>query len=227
MPNSFISDPIVTQMPNGAVWAECVFNKAGFGFSMFEELGIIPPANAAQWATKRQAEFLAGRYVARQAAAALGHSDISIGTAPLRAPIWPDGLTGSISHCDTIAICLLSANITYRIGIDIEEILDPTALIAVDHTVISDADRHALKETPFSEAVGKTIAFSAKETIFKALYPDVGRHFGFTAAQTVCATDRVITLQLTEDLTDHWHRGKVIDVQFELRPNHVVTWICN
>ncbi len=71
----------------------------------------------------RQAEFRAGRVLARRAMARLGTTAAPIPRGRDRAPIWPTGLTGSISHCrrHLAAVVARTTNVA-AIGVDIEEI---------------------------------------------------------------------------------------------------------
>src|ERR1700716_1803425 len=46
----------------------------------------------------RQREFLAGRLCAAQALRCLGADSTHVGMAGDRAPVWPDGVVGSITH---------------------------------------------------------------------------------------------------------------------------------
>jgi 4'-phosphopantetheinyl transferase EntD len=70
----------------------------------------------------RRREFAAGRYFARQALLELGHAPCSIPVRPSRAPDWPSGFVGTISHTRSLCIAATaySSNLT-GIGIDIEE----------------------------------------------------------------------------------------------------------
>src|SRR3979409_1002599 len=47
---------------------------------------------------KRQREFLAGRWCAEEALQCLGAGSTHVAMAKDRAPIWPDGVVGSITH---------------------------------------------------------------------------------------------------------------------------------
>lgn len=128
---------------------------------------------------KRQHEFAAGRRAARQAMAELGLPPAEIAAGQDRAPIWPAGLTGSIAHCETHCIAVLSQ--THRsIGIDIEPGLPLDAdLIPI---VCTAQELLWLHDYPAHERglVAKRI-FCAKEAVYKAQYPVIGQVIGFDA----------------------------------------------
>jgi 4'-phosphopantetheinyl transferase EntD len=128
---------------------------------------------ALQRATQnRQREFLAGRWCAKQALQCLGAGSTHVAMAEDRAPIWPGGVVGSITHTgDFAAAAVAWAVDVAALGIDSEQIIDPamTADIA-DICMVDEA-------TLFKAAHGRsfcefcTLVFSAKESVFKCLFP--------------------------------------------------------
>src|SRR5690242_7832438 len=78
--------------PTGVCGAELVdFSQAS---PLYLEESVLVK-NAVE---KRIAEFCAGRHCAREALRALGRTPGAI-LAEGRAPIWPDGVVGAITHC--------------------------------------------------------------------------------------------------------------------------------
>ena len=92
-------------------------------------------------------------------------------------------------------------------------------------SVLTDHERAILgKQDP--ELV--TALFSAKETLFKALYPSVGRFFGFEAA-TLSEPPKAssLTLRLTEPLGANLPAGRCFDIRVQFATDHVLTWLIN
>jgi enterobactin synthetase component D len=121
---------------------------------------------------KRQREFLAGRRCAEEAVQCLGAGSTHVAMAEDRAPIWPDGVVGSITHTGDFAAAAVAwaANIA-ALGIDSEQIIDPaTARDIADICMVDET-------TLFRVAHGRsfcefcTFVFSAKEAVFKCLFP--------------------------------------------------------
>src|SRR5450432_2196927 len=56
----------------------------------------------------RVKEFGAGRACARAGLASLGWNDVSIPSGPDRAPIWPDGVVGSITHVEDYCLAVVA-----------------------------------------------------------------------------------------------------------------------
>ena len=134
---------------------------------------VLWPAEAvaiARATPARKAEFAAGRAAARSAMQALGHPPQAVLSGADRAPIWPDGLTGSISHTgDTCIAAMAEVSALRSIGVDIEE---DSALEAdlIPH-VCTLAERAWLATQPEADRgpLAKLI-FSAKECAYKCQY---------------------------------------------------------
>lgn len=146
---------------------------------------------------KRRREFAAGRRAARRALAGLGHPPQALLQGPHRSPVWPDGVTGSISHDAGFAIAAVArqGNIA-GIGVD----LAPAEPFP-DHLrgqILLTAGEDA------QTGLEARATFSAKECLYKALYTDVGRPFGFAAAEVIPALSAgSFAVRLTRALGPH------------------------
>lgn len=204
------------------------FDLAAFDPDLFAALGVERPTRIAGAITKRQAEFLAGRMMAKLAQEALGHPPCPIPIGADRAPVWPDGVAGSISHARGFCASILVPEVLGNPGIDIEAIAKGrtqdailrTALCETEHNIIDGAP------APFGKDRLVTLCFSAKETLFKALFPTVGHHFGFGAAQLRdLPTETQISLFLTKDLHRDLPAGQRFDIHYEFGETEVLTWL--
>ena len=121
---------------------------------------------------KRRREFIAGRTCARRAMAALGEHPAPILQDEDRAPIWPQGLVGCITHTDTwCAVAVARAADGFQsLGLDIESAapIKPELL----RIICLPEERAYLDSQPAAERglLGKLI-FSAKECAYKCQYP--------------------------------------------------------
>lgn len=126
---------------------------------------------------KRQREFAAGRAAAHTAMADLGWPPQAILIGESRAPIWPDGLTGSISHTRSCAMAIVARNSDIRaLGIDVEE--DTPLADKLMPAICSDSERDWIKDQANPGQVAKLI-FSAKEAAYKCQYTLSQKYFGF------------------------------------------------
>jgi len=120
---------------------------------------------------RRQREFAAGRQAAREAMARMGLPALAIPCAPDRSPIWPQGVTGSITHntrsC-VVVVCRLESG--YAVGIDLET--DSPLEPALWDTICTPEERHWIQAQPMPlRGVWATRMFSAKEAFYKWQYP--------------------------------------------------------
>ncbi len=169
---------------------ECDFSVEDFA-SLEPAPGL--PTNIAHAVPKRQAEFLAGRWCAWKAQEQLGLVQVEIGVGSNRAPVWPDTVRGSITHTGpaepgglSVACCALALAGDYRaLGIDLENIMNKTMAEETSSLILDEQERALLSQQDASWPYLVTLVFSAKESLFKALYPAAGRYFDFLDAQLV------------------------------------------
>ncbi|MGN7964293.1 4'-phosphopantetheinyl transferase family protein [Brucella sp. 22210] len=223
--NGFLSTPQVRPWNAGLLFS-VNYNVQAYKDSAFQHLNVSCPSVLDIAVAKRRAEYLAGRVLARAA------SHIFTGTAVVfppgegGAPRWPAGMSGSISHSHGRALCLARAGDNLVIGVDIEKIAEPGLLKAIVDLAVSPEEEALLLDAPMDKSTGLTMLFSAKETIFKALYPTVQRFFGFETARlcTVPARDKM-TLRLGENLAPRWRAGHIISVCCQCQGDFVLTSI--
>lgn len=132
----------------------------------------------------RKRAFSAGRAAAHQAMTELGVAVAPVVMGSDRAPIWPVGLTGSISHSQTCCIAALARSSDVQsLGVDVEE--DTGLAPDLFDVVCTPAERTWLAAQPEQSAsrLAKLI-FSAKETAYKCQYPISLELFGFDRLDT-------------------------------------------
>lgn len=165
---------------------------------------------------RRAAEFSAGRHAARLAMAAAGLAPCAVPKGADRAPVWPRGVAGSISHSDQACIAAVSTGLR-GIGLDIEPLrpFDP----GVAALVTGPEDRVDAEGEP------GLLLFSAKEAAYKAQYPLSRRLFGPEALEASISGD-VFTAWFREDIAP-FAKGAAIEGRITLCAGHVlaVAWI--
>lgn len=191
----------------------CPFDVSHYQDALFSHYGVTMPIQLLQAVPKRRCEYLAGRVLFHQLLHEYQQPPYQLHNTLSGAPLWPEGYVGSISHADGNALCCLMPDTFYQaIGIDIETLLSPDSCAELAaHIVQAEEQRLLLSATDLSFTQALTIAFSAKESLYKALYPQVQRFFGFEDAQLVqLQTDlQQFTLQLTTDLTPQLTAGSL------------------
>jgi 4'-phosphopantetheinyl transferase EntD len=120
----------------------------------------------------RQREFAGGRAAVREALLALGRPSQPVPMGADRAPVWPPGLRGTITHAAGLCLAAVTADPRCRgLGMDLEEDAPLPAEVLPEVLGQGEGDLHP------------RLVFSAKESVFKALYPQVGHVFGFDAVR--------------------------------------------
>ena len=168
----------------------------------------------------RRAEFAAGRSCARAALAMLGVAAGPILVGPAGQPLWPAGVTGSITHCVGYQACAVARTTDLAaIGIDAEpDAALPAGLIERIATGPERAwiSRHvstaalpsaALPAAAWAPAAPPPAArhgvcwdrllFSAKEATCKLWYPLTGHWPGFRGVTVMLATTGTFTARLS------------------------------
>jgi enterobactin synthetase component D len=154
---------------------------------------------------KRQIEFLAGRACAQQAIERLtGHKPASIPSRLDRAPHWPLGIVGAITHTTGYAAALVALATHYQgIGIDCEVVLSADNLKLQRHICVpNELEELQLAHRTWPPELLLTLIFSAKESLYKCLYSQVQKYFGFCAARVVALDSErhTFVIQLEQDL---------------------------
>lgn len=192
-----------------------------FALSAFAQAGLALPESIARSVLKRQAEYFFGRLAAHHALAEAGLPTANVPIGPARAPVWPAGCVGSITHHDTLAAAAAITGGPSGLGIDVERIVEPgesayaLRVVAFDGQELALIDDTAVTGLPALEAL--TLAFSAKESFFKATYGLVGSYFGFEALQLqgLDPDARRLAFTLRYALHATLPRGRRIEVAFD------------
>ncbi|MHB9797336.1 4'-phosphopantetheinyl transferase family protein [Pseudomonas sp. MT3] len=191
----------------------------------FQHSQVQAPANIQRAVAKRQAEYLAGRLCARAALQASGADAVVPGTDEERAPIWPPGFCGSITHGDGWAAAVVArANAWRGLGLDVESRLDSARAQHLAGEILTPDELSRLD--PEQAALQITLTFSLKESLFKALFPLVRQRFYFEHAELIqWSAGGHARLRLLTDLSAEWHRGKEIDGQFSLQDDRLLSLV--
>jgi len=206
------------------------FDAAAFTPACFEAHGMGLPARLQGAAPKRLGEFLAGRLAAREALRPFGLAGSTVAIGSAREPLWPRGVEGSISHSQLAGQGLALCGVRPAkggMGLDLEAWLGPEqgnqlwpGIVDEDEWGRLEAGARALG---LDRARGLTLVFSAKESLFKALHPRVGRYFDFLDARWLGMTDQTLTLELKVPLTPTLPAGWRCTLHWQPLPGGVLT----
>jgi 4'-phosphopantetheinyl transferase EntD len=143
-----------------------------------EEAAVVTNAVA-----KRRREFGTVRHLARQALAELGIDPVPVLPGDQRAPIWPAGIVGSMTHCNGYRAAVVArTSDVHSVGIDAEPHgpLPDGVLEAV--TVPEELPRLAALSAADPTVHWDRMLFCAKEAVYKTWFPLTGAWLGFEEA---------------------------------------------
>lgn len=157
-----------------------------------EGIELFPEEEAvvARAVPKRRREFTAVRGCARRAMEKLGVAARPILPGERGAPGWPEGLAGSMTHCEGYAAAaLVRATDLASLGIDAEphSVLPEGVLEAIALPTEEARLRRLACEHPAVH--GDRLLFSAKESVYKAWFPLTGRWLDFAEADIELSVD--------------------------------------
>lgn len=146
------------------------------------DVGPLPEEEQliAKSVAKRRNEFITARHCARLALAELGVPPVPILKGAKGEPCWPDGVVGSLTHCDGYRGAVVGRTELVRsVGIDAE----PHGVLpnGVLEAISLPAERHAIDGSPGGVHWDR-ILFCAKEATYKAWFPLTHRWLGFEDA---------------------------------------------
>lgn len=208
--------------------ARCRFSLAHYQDDCFAAIDMTFPDHLARAVPKRRAEYLAGRYLARALLAPLGFADFTLLPGEDRAPQWPPGIAGALSHNADTALCAVHPETGLGgVGLDVETLIPAARAQELQRAIVSEAESAQLHThpQPFNHLL--TLAFSAKESLFKALYPQVRCYFDFLDARliTLDTQRQTFELELLKTLTPQCHAGRRFSGRYWQEGDDVTTFI--
>lgn len=204
------------------------FDEARLQDEDFERVGIGMPENLHRAVAKRKAEYLAGRLCAREALRkAIGEIAVP-GTGEDRAPQWPAGSVGSITHSHGQAAAIVGAASHYAsVGLDLEHTMPDRRAAKLTDQILTKAEQQRFAQA-LADRPGEflTLTFSLKETLFKALYPLTLKRFYFEHAELLeWSAEGVARVRLLTDLSPEWQTGRELTGQFINRSGQILSLI--
>lgn len=226
--SGFIQDVRALAIPAASAVSTigCRYRLAAYRDAHFIALGVHCPNEVKRAVAKRKAEYLAGRHLGALLLLQQGVA-ASIPTGMHRQPVWPDGWVGSISHTDTRAVsCLAPIDRIALLGIDLERWFDDSTASQVAANLINAREARLLHSFgAWNRAL--TLVFSAKEALFKAVYPAVGRYFDFDGAELVAVDGRrrLLTFRIAQALSPQVPAGRELHAHYSTLADEVLTLV--
>jgi enterobactin synthetase component D len=182
-----------------------------------EETYLGPNAGA-----RRRFFFALGRAAARDALAGLGMAPVAIRRGSAGQPVWPNGIVGAISHTGDLAVAIVGRQSDYAgLGVDLER-LSPGLSARAARLVCTPSEMAWVGDSGGTSR--GTMLFSAKEAVFKALFPIERIWLGFGDAELEWQPERcAFEARLLKSASRRYPRGSVLQVQCTLTDAEVLS----
>jgi 4'-phosphopantetheinyl transferase EntD len=138
---------------------------------------------------KQKLKFALGREAACLALRQIGfHSGPAVSRGRGGQPLWPGSVAGSISHCYPWSVAVVAKGSSdLVVGIDLESV-DRLREIDIRNLICSGEELQWVEEGDVRERL--LMVFSAKEAIYKALYPIYQSYIDFKQVELFWAGER-------------------------------------
>ncbi|QBQ55221.1 4'-phosphopantetheinyl transferase family protein [Nitrosococcus wardiae] len=213
----------ISQWGPGLIFSQCSYHELPIPPLFCQQLGLELPTSVQQAASKRQAEYVAGRICAQAAIKALQHKPVFPDMGPNRAPQWPTGLTGAITHANGQAAALVGLGHHWQgIGLDRERILPEREAQEIAGDILTPSEKSRLDRLPGPQrGQWVSLAFSAKESLFKALFPLTHQPFYFHDAELIDEQH----IRLLTTLSDRWKEDKILRFNWRQERDQLLSWM--
>jgi 4'-phosphopantetheinyl transferase EntD len=141
----------------------------GHRFIVHGDEGALRPEEAVCFQgaiSKVRRQAGAARIVARQLLSRLNYNDVAITKASSGAPLWPEGIVGSLAHEERVALAAVARKGDFLgLGVDIESAEElPENLVGIIATTA--------EQSRYGQSFLRGLQlFAAKEAVYKAIFP--------------------------------------------------------
>ena len=210
-------------------YSSCDYSWQHYNHDCYKRYGIQRPAELANATARRHCEFIAGRHCASQAIQSLQQSPDSASQAqipmqPDRSPRWPGGIIGSISHSDGRAMAVVGSADKYAgLGIDCETLLTDSGATEITDMVLEPLEKALLLNRQGDFGFLLTLAFSAKESLFKALSPSFTVVKSFHDFSIYSISANKLILRPTKRLNGNWSETTEFRIDYTRQEKQLLT----
>ncbi|NOY92736.1 MAG: 4'-phosphopantetheinyl transferase superfamily protein [Deltaproteobacteria bacterium] len=175
---------------------------------------------------KRRMEYASGRTLARRALEGAGFehaASFAILQDEQRAPLWPEGFTGSITHTvGRVAAAALSTSLFRGVGLDVER--EAPLSEGVAKRVLTPEDEAMLARLRSADrAFAGKLVFSAKECAYKCQYALTQTYLGFDAMWVEVDLDASIFIAHFQREVGEFAEGATLEGRFARGEGLVMT----
>lgn len=183
------------------------------------KIALVHPEQRREW---RRRQSAAANEAASELLKQLGARQTEISRSASGAPLFPEGYVGSISHCSLeetrsfVSVLVARERFVKEslAGIDVEPANSEERIRPLSRKIFSDDEQELLSSSSLPYPL--TFGFSAKETIFKALFPSYQRWFSFEKARIERICEKSLSLRVEDGIRRACNCGPYITVHGEV-----------
>ena len=155
--------------------------RCRYATTSLHQLNNLPPEKLPEvnfgLSQNRNQEYLLGRLAIKDALGSLGYPTTWIERDPLtKAPVWPEGITGSLSHSSGLALAVVGDSPPILgLGVDLEK-ANRTIDLGIERHICTQDESDDLRSLHLeNHAIRLLLTFSAKESLYKCFFGRVPR----------------------------------------------------
>ena len=155
--------------------------RCRYATTSLHQLNNFPPEKLPEvnvgLSKKRNQEYLLGRLAIKDALGSLGYPTTWIERDPLtKAPVWPEGITGSLSHSSGLALAVVGDSPPILgLGVDLEK-ANRTIDLGIERHICTQDESDDLRSLHLeNHAIRLLLTFSAKESLYKCFFGRIPR----------------------------------------------------
>lgn len=202
------------------------FDPQKYRDALAVESGISLQARLQHAVSKRRAEYLASRLLVRSVMAELGIPDFVLTNAADRSPCWPAGIQASLSHSGGVVVVAATRQ-PLAVGVDVERFMSEATANETAELLMNEQEQQLLRMLPVPFNAAATLLFSLKESLYKALWPQLRQPMDFLDAALVSVdfAQQRAALRLNQNFGGRFTSGTLLAAGFIWRDNQVITLI--
>ncbi|MFT4271670.1 MAG: 4'-phosphopantetheinyl transferase superfamily protein [Pantoea sp.] len=206
--------------------AGCQFEQQHWQADLHQRWQLPLPAALANAVVKRKSEHLASRWLAREVLLQLGVGDFVLRNAADRSPCWPAGIQASLSHSHN-QVVMAATREPLCVGVDVEQVMSNDTARETAEMLMNTQERQLLEQLALPFAQGATLLFSLKESLYKALWPQLHQPMDFLQA-ALCEADLTTgsaVLRLTADFGNGFDQDVALQARFCCEAQRIITLV--
>ncbi len=186
------------------------FKRSEYTEELFQQFVGKVPSHLIKANKYRKAEFLSGYFLSKYVLNEAG-CDVSEITVENRLPVWPNGYIGSISQCkDLVAVAVCETHLYLSTGLNVESVFTQEVATEMSFSVLDPLEKALLSAAGFDFPTMTSLAYSAKESLFKCLYQIKKTKSTFLDYRINYIDSEKQTIEFKSDVNTYVYEGDVL-----------------